>query len=94
MEAKRMTEFTMGKVSDIPPAPPRGSTRGGLPQALRNLDKDDALFIPAKDGESLHKIQTRASASVRSAGPPGTFTTRIDRERNGVWVFLRQNSTA
>ena len=90
-----MTDFTKGKVSDIPEVNqhrPRGGW--GLTQALRDLSGEDALFIYAKDGEELHETQTRASTVAGVARGPGTLSTRRDHERNGVWVFLRNGGSA
>ena len=84
-----MTDFTKGKVSDMPAR--RGNQSRGLAEALRGLTGDDAILMPAIDGEPLSQTQRRATATGFKMGGPGKFSTRVDRERNGVWVFLRRN---
>ena len=84
-----MTEFTKGKVSDMPAR--RGNQSRGLAEALRGLTEDDAILMPAIDGEPLSLTQRRATATGFKIGGSGKFSTRTDPKRNGVWVFLRRN---
>ena len=88
-----MTEFTKEKVTDMPPSV-KGKADRGLALALRELEAGDALFVPAKDGEPLSLAQQRIGAASRNAGASERLSTRIDRARNGVWVFLHRDGDA
>ncbi len=90
-EETDMTDFTKGKVSEMP-STKRGARRSGVAQAIRELEVDDALFIPAKDGQALQILQLSRSANTRKVAGPGIYSTRRDIERNGVWVFLRDGA--
>jgi len=79
--------FIKESIDKMPPAP--GRDRTGLTQALRELTEDEALFVPAYDGESLRTTRSRITSTIALVPPRGTFRTRQDKERNGIWVFQR-----
>lgn len=83
-----MTEFTKGKLNDVPTIPRK---HHGLTQAIREMEADDALFLPAKDGETPTLTQRRVGVIANHVAR-GKFRTRVDNERNGVWVFRRDSA--
>ena len=86
-----MNEFTKGKVSDIPPIQPPNRPGWGLAQALREIKDDDAVFIPSRNHEPVWETQRRVATAASNGFRHGTFSTRRDHGKNGVWVFLRRN---
>ena len=87
-----MSEFTKGKRSDLPLTRHRRPANERLATAILALKDDDAILVPAIEGLRLERMQMRVATLVLSlARPRKTFATTQDRERNGVWVYLRRN---
>ena len=75
-----MNEWSIEPRANVPP-PARRAGRG-LSQAIRDLNGGQAIFVPAREGETLIRCRARVSMlAIRVAH------TRTDRERNGIWVF-------
>ena len=83
-----MTQFTKGKVSDMPA---RIGEKGALTVAMQALKDDEALFVPRKEDEVWLNVQRRVSAAVNGALGPGKALTRTDRAKDGVWIYLCRN---
>ena len=85
-----MSEFTKGKVSDVPAGVNRLRSGRGLTQAIRELKEGEALFVPA-NGRSIADASSNLSTLAGHALGRGICRTRRDHEKDGVWIFLRQN---
>jgi len=88
-----MCTFEKHPITEMPE-----SVRGGWPGrkpspltiAIRDLGPDDTIFVPS-DGHPLKYLQQSLLGRFHDKEERHKYTTRSDRERNGVWVFLRQN---
>lgn len=83
-------EFEIRPREEMPEVSPRGSKRRGLTDAIRNLNGKDALFVPARDGEDLEATRHRIRALVSANHANLKASTRIDRNRNGVWIYKNE----
>ena len=76
-----MSEFEVRPLSEMPGEIVSGR-RTGITKALRNLLPGQVIFVSCREGESLHHLAARVSGNLNH----GTHR-RIDRERNGVWLY-------
>ncbi len=74
-----MNEFEIRPISEVP----ERFKAPGLAATVRNLKEDEAVFVKARDGETLERMRQRLTGAF--AGPG--LHSRIDREKNGYWIF-------
>ena len=87
-----MSEFEKHPITEIPESIRDHGHRRPSPLtiAMRDLGPDDTIFVPS-DGHPLKYLQQSLLGRFHDKEERHKYTTRSDRERNGVWVFLRQN---
>ena len=81
-----MPQFEKFPIADMPP-PPRGKHSGSFAQAIRELCPTEALFVPCSEGETISVLTQRLQSNVSKL----KAHMRIDRDRNGVWIYKRES---
>ena len=76
----KQEEFQMRPIGEMPPQKRKG---GGLSAAVRALGKGEVLFVPAREGETMPRVQARVASASRYVG----CHTRTDHDGNGIWVY-------
>lgn len=83
-----MSEYTIGSITDLPPA---SRIRTGLRLAMQNLAKGQAIFVPAREGESLQHLAIRLHSNIQAAQLNRRVSIRRDSEKNGYWLYWRED---
>ena len=78
------------KLSDMPSRP---TTYGDMKPLLLKLAKDEAVFVanPRADHDIIAH-QRHLTAIVRHQMGSGMYRTRVDHDRQGVWVYAREQT--
>lgn len=79
--------FEVHNINDLPDDARKGNGRtlSAKAEALLALKGEEAMFLPLS-GVSMEGTRNAANEMARRLGLK--IHTRIDREKNGVWVWL------
>lgn len=81
--------YAKGRLQPITKVPAATKATKGttfrLSTTLEGLGRDQAYFIPAGKDVDLNTMVKRVSSTVHNA----KCRTRVDRSRNGVWIFRK-----
>jgi hypothetical protein len=81
--------FTVEKGIPVPEqAKSPGRRKGGLAEALRNMEVGDSVFIPCKDKDMRYRLKATSASGTnmkREKGFTSTFTTRQVEGGVRIW---------